>query len=320
MKRFVLSAKEALLLVVFVILLAAVTFTSCSPDAPDIPEIKTIDMTFDVVKIGRWVEEGHTLQLHITGQYTDYQSQEDVLELDIEDFDTFTNIRMREESNFVCFKEQQRGCVYFETERSDRTYTETLRMYFSENFDRVILEARGEILYIGSGSEQYTPQECVSYFESNSEDWDFVESVNIDTTIDVFRVNSGGREIETVQLTITGYYRNYILEEGKIYLHIDLSTKDIGSMMTADNTEIWWYDLGTKNVAVGLTALGGYNIKENSGYHLSMAITDELDRFAIWNEDEDVFLIGSVSGKYTSREIIEYINNCTDTGITLPEA
>lgn len=319
MRKFVKSKKTVLIVAivtVFLLLISAVSLFGCSSD---VSETKNIDLAFDVVKINSRGEEIDTLRIHLTGQYFDYREQGDAIELDIEDFDTFTNIRMREENNFVYFEEQQRGCVYFETERSDRIYTETLRLYFSENFDRVILEGRGETLYIGSGSGKYTAQECISYFEEDGETWDFVESVNIDMTVDAVRVDKSGREIETLQLDISGYYRNYLFGAGNIYLNIEPSKKNIGSMKTGNSTELSWCEHENKNAAVASIYLGGYDVNKDRMYSLWLTTTDELDRFVIWSKEEGVFFVGSVGGKYTAQEIVAYFNDFTNTGITLPE-
>ncbi len=320
MKKVILNNKTALIVAiatVFLLLISAVMFSACSPD---VPETKKIDLTFDVVKINSRGEELNTLQLHLTGQYLDYQSQEDMLELDIEDFDSFTNIRMRKENNFVYFEEQQRGCMYFESERSDRTYTETLRMYFSENFDRVVLEGRGETLYIGSGSGKYTAQECISYFEDDGEAWDFVESVNIDMTVDAVRVNDRGYEIETIQLDISGYYRDYILKKDSIVLDIYPSKKNLSTLQAPESTPIYWDELEKYNLTFIQTLVCGYNSATQVSDVLVFMTTDEYDRFIITGRDVGVFYVGSVSGKYTAQEIVAYFNTFTNTGITLPEA
>ena len=300
------------------LLIAAGILAGCS--SVDAPETKQIDLAFDVVKMDSRGKEVDTYQVHITGEYLDYQHQEDTIKLDIEDFDSFTNIRMRKENNFAYFEEQQRGCVYFEAERSDRTYTETLRLYFTDNFDRVVLQGRGENSYIGSGSGKYTAQECVSYFEDHGEEWDFVESYNIDMTIDVGRLDDRGYEIEKVPFDISGYYRDYLFKTDVLYLDMEPVKKNLSWIQGAESAPIFWVEKEEYNCTMMYTLVCGYSSSSNSIDVFDFVTTDEFDRFIITWEDEGVFYAGSVSGKYTSREIVEFFNQFVDTGITLPEA
>jgi hypothetical protein len=320
MKKFMIKNKTVLIVAIAmatILLTSAGILAGCSVD---VPEAKKIDLTFDVVKIDSRGKETDTLQLHITGQYLDYQHQEDTIKLDIEDFDSFTNIRMRKENNFAHFEEQQRGCVYFETERSDRTYTETLRLYFTDNFDRVVLQGRGENTYIGSGSCVYTTEDCVSYFEDNEEEWDFVESHHIDMTIDVGRLDDRGYEIEKVPFDITGYYRDYLFKTDVLYLDMEPVKKNLSWIQGAESASIFWVEKEEYNCTMMYTLVCGYSSSSNSIDVFDFVTTDEFDRFIITWEDEGVFYAGSVSGKYTSREIVEFFNQFVDTGITLPEA
>lgn len=305
----------AIICTVFIVLIMLTART----EFVDAPEIKIIDFSFDAVKVGPRRDIIETVQIHVTGKYQSDRSQEGVLELDIEDFDAFTNIRMREKNNFVCFAEQQRGCAYFETERSDRTYTETLRMYFSGNFDCVVLEGRGEILYIGSGSGKYTPQECISYFENDEEAWDFAESVNIDKTIDAVRMNERGREIETVQLDITGYYQDYLFKKDSIGLAITPSKNSLSSLETGNGAPMYWNELKRQNLTFIQILVCGHNSATQVSEILIFMTTDEYDRFIIAGESMGFFYVGSISGSYTAQEIVTYFNAFVDTGITLPE-
>jgi len=286
----------------------------------DTPEVKKIDLTFEAVKMDAKGKEIGTVQIHIVGKHQDYRTKEDVWNLSIDDFDRFTNIRMRKENNFVYFQEQQRGCVYFEAERTDRTYTETMRLYFADDFDRVVLQGRGEISYIGSGSGVYTAQECVSYFEENKEEWDYVESVNFDMTVDAARMDDKGYAIEMVQLDVCGYYRDYLFGKDVICLDIEPSKKNLSSLQAPESTPMYWNEVDKYNLTFVQTLVYGYNPDTQVSEPMMLATTDEFDRFIICWENMGLFYPGSVSGKYTPREIVEYFNSFVKTGVTLPEA
>ena len=318
MRDFIIRHKKALAVsggaiaaaLVLVLIAVTVLWNTCN--------VTPIDLKFEAVKQGRRREALGTVQIHITGQYQDYLFKEDILELDIEDFDGFKNIRMREKDSCIFFRNQQ-GCAYFEAEAADRAYTDTLRLYFTENFDRVFLKGRIENCYIGSGSGRYTASECVSYFEEATELWDVVEYVDVDIILDGVFMDATGKEGEKAQLRISGYYRDYLFEADPLYLEMD-PILGFSFISTPNNTKLDMRELPKRNLSMGFMGMSGYIPSENKTGSIILYFTDEYDRCIIRDASKTVFYVGSVSGKYTAREIVEYFNAFTTPGIILPNS
>ena len=299
------------------LLIAAGILAGCAQFKEE-PKITEIDMTVSTIKLDYKGNKIGDAQVRITGQKQEYVFQDDVMELSIEDFDYFTNIRQRENDGYVSFPNQQRGCVYFEADHIGREFTETLRLYFTNNFSRLVISSRGNTCYIGSGSGEYTADECVSYFANHSNDWDYVDSQNVDVTLNGVWVDNTGKEGAAERIQLNGYFRDYLFREDSIYLETN-KFGNLTHVRSPENSVLRMFPYTDRDLMYGIISLAGYYAKENAINVVNIIFTDEFDRFIIERRDETLFFVGSVSGKYTAREIVEYFEEFTDTSITLPE-
>lgn len=283
------------------------------------PKVTEIDMTVDALKMEGLSNEVGSVQIRITGQRREYMFRKDELELQIENFDCFENICQLESDSVVYFPEQGRGCVYFEADHIGREFTETLRLYFTNNFSRLVISSRGNTCYIGSGSGEYTADECVSYFANHSNDWDYVDSQNVDVTLNGVWVDNTGKEGAAERIQLNGYFRDYLFREDSIYLETN-KFGNLTHVRSPENSVLRMFPYTDRDLMYGIISLAGYYAKENAINVVNIIFTDEFDRFIIEGRDETLFFVGSVSGKYTAWEIVEYFEEFTDTSITLPEA
>ena len=280
--------------------------------------ITDIDLTLDTVKLDRQENEVGTAQIHITGKYREYVFREGRLELTIDAFDGLENIQTGKKADYVYFQDYGCGYIPFNADYTTRGYTEVLHLYFTDEFDRLIIQRRGDVRYIGSVSGNYTLQECISYFENLENDWDYVKSSQIDIMQNAVEMDKNGKELGKVQFRIEGYYRNYLLGENNLYMECDFPDNGT-NFRTANNAALSLMELPAHNIAFGSLLLSRVGIN-NEIEDLRFRFTDEFDRFIIINEENSLFYVGSVSEKYTAREIVEYFNSFFKTGITLPEA
>lgn len=271
----------------------------------------TIDLQYNATKLDGNSEEAGVMQMHIQGNYRDYLFREDQLELTVSSFDGLDNIRMKKGSNYVYFSDY--GCVLLDTQNS----LEPLILLFDKEFDKLIFLRDGEVRYVGSVSGEYTVQECVSFFGDISDQVDYATSTLVDLRLDTVRLNKNGEKLGEQQFHITGYYRDYLLKDDPIYLEIE-PFEEFVLCKTAPNAEMELIEMPQHNVVWGIihfTTLSG-SVKEGGFWLL---FTEEFDRFMLINNDQESCYVGSVSGNYTTYEIVEYFNSFWVTGITLPE-
>lgn len=278
----------------------------------------SVDFKYDAAKLDKDGKEIGSEQIHISGNYYDYLFREDRLELSVDPFDGLENISIKDECDYVYFPEQDIGYICFDAYNSFRSHTETLYLLFDAGFDHLLIQRRGEICYTGSASGKYTPQECTEHFNNITDEKDFVLSTPIALSFNVEKMTRDGGITGEFKLQITGYYRNYLLKADRIYLEIG-PFDEFAIIHTGTDTEVWLWDIPMQNVAYGEISLGTF-IASDKMPGLRLLFTGEYDRFIIISEDKEYFYIGSVSEKYTSREIVEYFNSFYNTGITLPEA
>lgn len=144
------------------------------------------------------------------------------------------------------------------------------------------------------------------------------KSTPIDMTVDAVKMDKSGKEQGTVQLHITGEYREYLFRKPQIELEID----DFGNYKHIQGISFDILDLPDHGFDMGSITLGAYQAADNCMCFLYMIFTDDFDRFVICDggsNNTELAYVASISGEYTAGEIVEYINSFYRTGITFPE-
>ena len=137
----------------------------------------------------------------------------------------------------------------------------------------------------------------------------FPRQTSIDVTLNAVKLDEDGNEIGTAQLHLTGRYVNYFILEDQLELSIDpidglmhIKTLDKPglprSLGNYTGTEYWRH------------FLSAYDATNNIGAFVELYCTEEFDRLAFYviGVKKNTYYVTSVSGNYTTREIIEYFN------------
>lgn len=140
----------------------------------------------------------------------------------------------------------------------------------------------------------------------------------VDVTVDAVKMDKDGKELGTLQLHITGQYREYLFRQSQLDLKID----DFGNYMHIQGFGFHTIDLPDRDFRMGSIVLGAYQVAENRMCTLYMVFTDDYDHFVICDggsNNTEYAYVASVSGQFTAKEIVQSINSFYKTGITLPE-
>lgn len=318
MKDFVIRNRKTLTVVVIVIVMAIVLAGVGGVLLWNACKTTPIDLQYDATKLDRKDNEVGSVQIHIRGNYRDYLFKEDRLELKVDSFDGLENIHTGEETNYVYYPEYHQGYIQMDVRNAAGGNSETVVLFFDDEFENIILQRRGDVRYVGSVSGQSSVQECVAYFEKASEEIDFLVSTVVDMKLDTVELNKNGEVIREKQLHITGYYKNYLFKDDPIYLEIE-PFGDFTICNTAVGAELELIEMQQHNVVWGIIHFTTLTSPAKEG-GFWLLFTEEFDRFMLINNNKENCYVGSVSGKYTTYEIVEYFNTFWVTGITPPEA
>ena len=279
----------------------------------DIPETLPINLTFEMNKFEGLDNEVGIVQICIKGTRYDYARKDDRYELVIAPFDCYKNIERKEIAYFVS---NQRGCISFSAYNTEKECNETLRLHFTDELDRLIIQCRGETYYVGSVNGTYTAQECIAYYQGLLGDEDYAVSYPIDLTVNAVKMNKNGEELGTVQLHINGFYQENLFAKDTVFLEFDDFDRYI-YIKTANKTIISFIETQNgKSIVTLMIGAGEFPGYDMAGFNL--VFSEEFDRFYLQSHTLEYY-IGSVSGNYTAYEIVEYFNSFWVTGINLPE-
>ena len=282
----------------------------------NVPQKTEINLKFEAKKLGGLDKELGSAQICIKGNYYDYLWREDIYELSLAPFDHYENIRLKE-NGVTYFAKHHRGCVAFTAYNTEMQSDETLYLHFTGALDRFVIQRRVNGYYAGSVGGKYTSQECISYYKGLLGNEDYAVDVPVDLTVRAVKMNLQGEELGAIQLHMKGYYQERLFAEDYLSLEFDDFEQYI-AIETAYTTVVRFEETENgKNIGSLVLGAGKFPGYEPGGFILTF--TEELDRFYLLSDENEIY-VASVSGKYTAREIVEYFNAFTKTGITLPAA
>ena len=134
----------------------------------------------------------------------------------------------------------------------------------------------------------------------------------VDTTLTATKLDAEGNELETFEIHITGTKLNYLFQEERYVLQIDafdtlksIKTHVDGKGRTGIPIRRFGKDWGIEeHFDLGLAGISGSEI-----VFMNLLFTEEQDRYILTCKGSakgDWCYVGSLSGDYTTREIIEY--------------
>ena len=121
----------------------------------------------------------------------------------------------------------------------------------------------------------------------------------VDATLSAAKYNEKGEALDAPEITIRGDHLDYLFGADALDIHIapfdDLSEFTINSkIQTKPGTEICYVLSSASNAATGDVAF------------FEIGFSPNMDRWALVNTTDRVYYVGSDSGEYTPRELVEY--------------
>ena len=121
----------------------------------------------------------------------------------------------------------------------------------------------------------------------------------VNVVLSAAKYNEKGEALDAPEITIRGDHLDYLFGADALDIHIapfdDLSEFAINSkIQTKPGTEICYVLSSASNAATGDVAF------------FEIGFSPDMDRWAIVNTTDRVYYVGSDSGEYTPRELVEY--------------
>ena len=314
MEQFFERHKRKLLGVTICIVIVSIIAVALYIWGWHIPQKTEFELTYEAEKIEGVSTVLKKLQVNIKGCKYNYLFHDDAYEITLEPFDDYVDIKPR---NTVYFVNDHRGWASFDAYNTKQECITTVYLHFTDEMDRLLVQVHGETYYAGSVSGKYTSEECISYYQGLCDDEDYLVSYPVNLAINTVKMDNAGKELGTVPIQVNGYYQEYLFKKDEIFLELN-DFEDYIQIRTPQGGRLYRGEAenGTKYGSIIICA-GTFPEYEAGAFVL--VFTEEFDRFYLISE-EGAYYVGSVSGKYTPREIVEYFNSFgVATGITLPE-
>ena len=134
----------------------------------------------------------------------------------------------------------------------------------------------------------------------------------VDISFLAVKLDKNGSDLGLAQITIKGQKLDYLFRDSR--LDVEISPFDGMTVIFVDEdgkgtlttTEIGGHQLMTLTVAV-------YFQEEDDASWLDITFTEEMDCFAFYLSRDKVYYVGSASGNYDTRGVLNYFNAISPT-------
>ena len=134
------------------------------------------------------------------------------------------------------------------------------------------------------------------------------KSTPVDLSFHVVKLDKNGKDLGTAELRIQGRKLDYLFRDSRMEVEITpfdgmtvFLLDDNNGSGTITTTEINGYKLLTLSTAV-------YIADEDASTFMDIRFTEDMDCFVFYRYGDKVYYVGSASGNYDTRGILNYFN------------